>query len=144
VEDLERLFPDDYADYDATEGTGAALCAVLENADVDTVGGLLAHQLGRVPLPGSEVEVAGLHLLGEGGKDARGRVRITTVLVTPPPDESADDEAKAAFGASDAPNSAFATSETGPARPGEHTNGTRHDGTGSPAGRREETDVRPA
>jgi hypothetical protein len=87
VEDLERLFPDDYADYDATEGTGAALRAVLADADVDTVGGLLAHQLGRVPLPGSEVEVAGLHLLGEGGKDTRGRVRITTVLVTPPADD---------------------------------------------------------
>ena len=58
-------------------------CGVLEEADVDTVGGLLAQQLGRVPLPGAEAEVAGLHLLAEGGKDARGRVRITTVLITP-------------------------------------------------------------
>jgi CBS domain containing-hemolysin-like protein len=90
VEDLERLFPDDYADYEAEEGIGAELRAVLADADVDTVGGLLAHQLGRVPLPGSEVEVAGLHLLAEGGKDARGRVRITTVLVTPPPDATVD------------------------------------------------------
>ena len=65
------------------EGPGAQLRAVLEDADVDTVGGLLAQQLGRVPLPGAEVEVAGLHLLAEGGKDARGRVRITTVLITP-------------------------------------------------------------
>jgi CBS domain containing-hemolysin-like protein len=86
VEDLERLFPDDYVDYDAEDGVAAALRAVLEDADVDTVGGLVAHQLGRVPLPGSEVEVAGLHLCAEGGKDARGRVRITTVLVTPPTD----------------------------------------------------------
>jgi hypothetical protein len=90
VEDLERLFPDDYADYEAEEGIGAELRAVLADADVDTVGGLLAHQLGRVPLPGSEIEVAGLHLLAEGGKDTRGRVRITTVLVTPPPDTTVD------------------------------------------------------
>jgi CBS domain containing-hemolysin-like protein len=56
---------------------------VLAAADVDTVGGLLAQQLGRVPLPGAEAEVAGLRLLAEGGKDARGRVRINTVLVEP-------------------------------------------------------------
>ena len=41
-----------------------------------------------MPLPGAEVEVAGLHLLAEGGKDARGRVRITTVLITPAHDDS--------------------------------------------------------
>ena len=98
VEDLERLFPDDYVDYDAEDGVAAALRAVLEDADVDTVGGLVAHQLGRVPLPGSEVEVAGLHLCAEGGKDARGRVRITTVLVTPPPDLEAADPAEVLAG----------------------------------------------
>jgi CBS domain containing-hemolysin-like protein len=126
VEDLERLFPDDYADYAAEEGVGAALRAVLQDADVDTVGGLVAHQLGRVPLPGSEVEVAGLHLHAEGGKDARGRVRITTVLVTPPPEE---------------------TTVNGSA-PGEHgadpaDDGDRGERAGVPAERREETDVRP-
>jgi hypothetical protein len=36
-----------------------------------------------VPLPGARAEVAGLRLLAEGGKDARGRIRISTVLVTP-------------------------------------------------------------
>jgi hypothetical protein len=160
VEDLEQLFPDDYADYEADEGVGAALRAVLEDADVDTVGGLLAHQLGRVPLPGSEVEVAGLHLRAEGGKDARGRVRIITVLVTPPPDESTDpatrsagdDEAKAALGASDAPKAAFAPNGTAPGAASDESHdpagdrsaaGTRRDGAGVPAGRREETDVRP-
>lgn len=34
-----------------------------------------------MPLPGAVAEVAGLRLLAEGGKDARGRIRITTVLV---------------------------------------------------------------
>lgn len=53
----------------------------LDDADVETVGGLLAQQLGRVPLPGAEAEVSGLRLCAEGGKDNRGRMRITTVLV---------------------------------------------------------------
>jgi len=53
----------------------------LEEYDVETVGGLLAQRLGRVPLPGAEAEVAGLRLHAEGGKDRRGRMRITTVVV---------------------------------------------------------------
>ncbi|GGM75381.1 membrane protein [Longimycelium tulufanense] len=53
----------------------------LANDDVDTVGGLLAQRLGRVPLPGAEAEIAGLRMRAEGGKDARGRMRITTVLI---------------------------------------------------------------
>ena len=64
VEDLGELFDVD-----------------LEHADVETVGGLLAQRLGRVPLPGAEAELAGLRLRAEGGKDNRGRLRITTVLV---------------------------------------------------------------
>jgi CBS domain containing-hemolysin-like protein len=53
----------------------------LEDRDVETVGGLLAQRLGRVPLPGAEAEVDGLRLHAEGGKDRRGRMRITTVVV---------------------------------------------------------------
>ena len=133
AEDLERLFPDDYADFEAEEGVGAELRAVLQDADVDTVGGLLAHQLGRVPLPGSEVEVAGLHLLAEGGKDARGRVRITTVLVTPPPETSPDGAATDGAAADGEP-------ADGP-RGGGLAGATRH---GAPAEHREDTDVRSA
>jgi CBS domain containing-hemolysin-like protein len=51
--------------------------------DVDTVGGLLALELGRVPLPGAEVVSHGLRLQAEGGRDHRGRVRIGTVLLSP-------------------------------------------------------------
>jgi CBS domain containing-hemolysin-like protein len=54
-----------------------------DDLDFDTVGGLLAHELGRVPLPGAEVTWDGLRLRAEGGKDHRGRVRIGTVLVGP-------------------------------------------------------------
>jgi CBS domain containing-hemolysin-like protein len=54
-----------------------------DELDVDTVGGLLAHELGRVPLPGAEVTWDRLRLRAEGGADHRGRVRVGTVLVTP-------------------------------------------------------------
>ena len=59
------------------------LCGVEfdDDLDVDTVGGLVALVLGRVPLPGAEVESHGLKLRAEGGPDHRGRVRIGTVLV---------------------------------------------------------------
>jgi CBS domain containing-hemolysin-like protein len=76
VEDLEELYPF----LGEPDGPGP-LAEALAEADVDTVGGLLAQRLGKVPLPGSEAEVAGLRLRAEGGKDARGRLRITSVLV---------------------------------------------------------------
>lgn len=46
----------------------------LSDDDVDTVGGLMAKQLGRVPIPGAEVSVAGLHLVAEGPAGRRNRV----------------------------------------------------------------------
>ncbi|HEX7658758.1 MAG TPA: hemolysin family protein [Pseudonocardiaceae bacterium] len=55
----------------------------IDDEDVETVGGLLAQRLGRVPLPGAEAEIAGLRLRAEGGKDRRGRMRLTSVLVWP-------------------------------------------------------------
>ncbi|TLW91295.1 HlyC/CorC family transporter [Saccharomonospora piscinae] len=74
----------------------------LSEHDVETVGGLLAQRLGRVPLPGAEAEIDGLRLRAEGGKDRRGRMRITTVVVRAadgrrigpgtPPAEGRDDE----------------------------------------------------
>jgi CBS domain containing-hemolysin-like protein len=54
-----------------------------DDLDVDTVGGLVALELGRVPLPGAEVVLHGLRLRAEGERDPRGRQRITTVLVRP-------------------------------------------------------------
>jgi CBS domain containing-hemolysin-like protein len=58
---------------------GELFAVDLTDTDVETVGGLLAQRLGRVPLPGAEAEVAGLLLRAEGGNDRRGRLRITTV-----------------------------------------------------------------
>jgi CBS domain containing-hemolysin-like protein len=50
-----------------------------EDDDVETVGGLLARALGRVPIEGAAAEVGGLRLVAEstGGR----RNRIDTLLV---------------------------------------------------------------
>ena len=53
--------------------------AGLDDDDVDTVGGLLAKHLGRVPIPGARVVVDGLELTAEAAQGRRNR--IGTVLV---------------------------------------------------------------
>jgi CBS domain containing-hemolysin-like protein len=63
------------------EDLGELFDIEVEEEDVDTVGGLLAHTLGRVPLPGAQVVSHGLLLRGEGGADSKGRVRVHTILV---------------------------------------------------------------
>ncbi|MFD7654050.1 hemolysin family protein [Actinosynnema sp. NPDC059797] len=73
-------------DLDALFGTE------LDDHEVETVGGLLAQRLGRVPLPGTEAEIAGLRMRAEGGKDERGRMRITTVLVRSAREDESDEE----------------------------------------------------
>ena len=46
----------------------------LEDDDVDTVGGLLAKQLGRVPIPGAQVWVQGIEITAEETHGRRNRV----------------------------------------------------------------------
>ncbi|MCU1601483.1 MAG: domain containing protein [Frankiales bacterium] len=62
IEDLEQMYG-----------------VTLPREDVETVGGLLATQLGRVPIPGATVEVGGLKLVAESAKGRRNQ--IGTVLV---------------------------------------------------------------
>jgi CBS domain containing-hemolysin-like protein len=62
VEDLAELFDVD-----------------LPDDEVETVAGLLAQALGRVPIPGAEAVIDGLHLTAEGTTGRRNR--IDTVLV---------------------------------------------------------------
>ena len=52
---------------------------ILEEDEVDTVGGLLGKTIGLVPIPGSRAEVAGLSLTAE--RMAGRRHRIATVIV---------------------------------------------------------------
>ena len=62
---------------------------VLE--DVETVGGLLAKYLGKVPIPGATVDVAGLELCAEAARGRRNQVG--TILVRPVDDGVVDDAA---------------------------------------------------
>ncbi|WP_204055356.1 hemolysin family protein [Microbispora corallina] len=62
----------------------------IEVDDVDTVGGLLAHALGRVPIAGSEATIAGLRLTAENLAGRRNR--ISTVVVRRLEPSAADDE----------------------------------------------------
>ncbi|MFI7707025.1 hemolysin family protein [Nonomuraea sp. NPDC049480] len=62
--------------------------AEIEVDDVETVGGLLAHALGRVPIAGSTAEVYGLSLTAETLAGRRNRISTVVVRrVTPPEDE---------------------------------------------------------
>jgi CBS domain containing-hemolysin-like protein len=64
----------------------------LSDDDVDSVGGLLAKRLGRVPIPGASAEVAGLTLQAESASGRRNR--IGTVLVRPvEPEQDEENEA---------------------------------------------------
>jgi CBS domain containing-hemolysin-like protein len=65
----------------------------IEDEEVDSVGGLMAKHLGRVPIRGSHVETFGLRFEAEGPSGRRNRVgtvRITRVP-TPTDDEENDD-----------------------------------------------------
>jgi CBS domain containing-hemolysin-like protein len=73
------------------EDLGEIFGVELPADEVETVGGLLAQTLGRVPIPGAGVDVGGLHLIAEGTTGRRNR--IDSVLVRRvEPAEDADDE----------------------------------------------------
>ena len=66
----------------------------LEDDDVDTVGGLLAKHLGRVPIPGAQVWLHGIELTAESAQGRRNR--IGTVLVRRAAAEPDDEPLEAA------------------------------------------------
>ena len=72
VEDLEEL-------YDVE----------LPHDDVETVGGLLAMALGRVPIPGATARIGGLTLVAESSKGRRNRIGTVLVCRTTDEDEKA-------------------------------------------------------
>ncbi|MFC5178516.1 hemolysin family protein [Nocardioides taihuensis] len=61
--------------------------------DVDSVGGLMAKHLGRVPIPGSHVEAHGLRFEAEEASGRRNKVGTVLISRVPEPTETgADDE----------------------------------------------------
>ncbi|TMR88195.1 hemolysin family protein [Nonomuraea basaltis] len=60
----------------------------IEVDDVETVGGLLAHALGRVPIAGSHAEVAGLSLTAETLAGRRNRISTVVVRHVAPPEDA--------------------------------------------------------
>ncbi len=60
----------------------------VSDEDVDSVGGLMAKQLGRVPLAGARIEFAGLRFTAE--EPSGRRRKITSVRVEKLPEESVD------------------------------------------------------
>jgi CBS domain containing-hemolysin-like protein len=64
----------------------------IEDEDVETVGGLMAKHLGKVPIPGAEVVCEGLHFQAESLAGRRNKV--VTVVVTPADRRTAKEAAK--------------------------------------------------
>jgi CBS domain containing-hemolysin-like protein len=75
VDDLDELFGFD-----------------VEEEDVDSVGGLMAKHLGRVPIPGSAVEAHGLRFEAEQVAGRRNRVGTVLIRRTAPETEEDDRE----------------------------------------------------
>ncbi|WP_026931927.1 hemolysin family protein [Glycomyces tenuis] len=61
--------------------------------DVDTVAGLLAHELGKVPLAGDRAVLAGLELTAEGTVGRRNRIETVRVSRLPEADDTAGSDA---------------------------------------------------
>lgn len=67
----------------------------IEDEDVDSVGGLIAKHLGKVPITGSVVEVEGLRFEAESQSGRRNR--IDTVLVSRATDSTDEDDESVAL-----------------------------------------------
>ena len=87
----------------------------LDDDDVDTVGGLLAKALGRVPIPGARAVVEGLELTAE--RPAGRRHRVATVLVRDVRRRAPRRTPSASDPCDTAPDSPAEPPRTGPASP---------------------------
>jgi len=73
------------------EDLGELFGVELPEDEVETVGGLLAQTLGRVPIPGASVDISGLHLIAEGTTGRRNRIDSVLVSRVEPADPAADE-----------------------------------------------------
>ncbi len=90
----------------------------IEAEDVETVGGLLAQRLGRVPIAGSVATVAGLRLTAESLAGRRNRIGTVTV------------ERAASAGAEGSPDGAAGNGRGGSGRTGNGPGGSALDSPG--------------
>jgi CBS domain containing-hemolysin-like protein len=74
------------------EDLGELFGVELPADEVETVGGLLAQTLGRVPIPGATVDVGGLHLIAEGTTGRRNRIDSVLVRRSEPPPGSPESD----------------------------------------------------
>ncbi|HSX67453.1 hemolysin family protein [Nocardioides sp.] len=79
VDDLDELFPEVH----------------LTDDEVDSVGGLMAKLMGVVPIPGSAVEVAGLHFEAVAASGRRNRIDTVVITRVPETDPALDGEPSA-------------------------------------------------
>jgi CBS domain containing-hemolysin-like protein len=73
------------------EDLGEIFGVELPADEVETVGGLLAQTLGRVPIPGASVDVGGLHLIAEGTTGRRNRIDSVLVRRAEPASDRPED-----------------------------------------------------
>lgn len=72
------------------------ICGVaIEDDDVDTVGGLMAKHLGRVPIAGSVIEAHGLRFEAEAPAGRRNRIGTVLISRVEPSDLTHDDDSYA-------------------------------------------------
>ena len=76
------------------EDLGEIFGVELPADEVETVGGLLAQTLGRVPIPGASVDVGGLHLIAEGTTGRRNRIDSVLVRRAEPEPAEQDDNSQ--------------------------------------------------
>jgi len=76
------------------EDLGEIFGVELPADEVETVGGLLAQTLGRVPIPGADVDVGGLHLVAEGTTGRRNRIDSVLVRRVAPPERPAEPDSE--------------------------------------------------
>ena len=69
-----------------------------EDDDVETVGGLLARALGRVPIEGASAEIGGLKLVAESTGGRRNRIDTMLVCRVEPPAEEEPEERRGSSG----------------------------------------------
>jgi CBS domain containing-hemolysin-like protein len=69
-----------------------------EDDDVETVGGLLARALGRVPIEGASADVGGLRLVAESRGGRRNQIDTLLVCRAQPPSEDVAEEPRGSSG----------------------------------------------